>query len=191
MGLTPNPPNPLTFSSQFENNYFTETCSGSEAGSYLRLIDFVYHSTLGLRVIKKGRSYVEDLLERLQDNLLRHGAPERRLPVLPRTPCTPDLFLKEQTHILLETTEHGPPCTPEINFERANTRFAAERRGDNFKRFEGFHPKARTRISGPDGSVPKAPTACRPPRPMHHAHRINLRNPNSQKCAVVPRRARI
>ena len=35
------------------NNYFTEMCSGSEAGSYLRLIDFVYHSTLGLRVIKK------------------------------------------------------------------------------------------------------------------------------------------
>jgi len=28
-------------------------CSGSETGSYLRLIDFVYHSTLGLRVIKK------------------------------------------------------------------------------------------------------------------------------------------
>ena len=36
---------------QFENNYFTEMCSGSEAGSYLRLIDFVYHSTLGLRVM--------------------------------------------------------------------------------------------------------------------------------------------
>jgi len=30
-------------------------CSGSEAGSYLRLIDFVHHSTLGLRVIKKRR----------------------------------------------------------------------------------------------------------------------------------------
>jgi len=29
--------------------------SGSEAGSYLRLIDFVHHSTLGLRVIKKKR----------------------------------------------------------------------------------------------------------------------------------------
>jgi len=28
-------------------------CSRSEAGSYLRLIDVVYHSTLGLRVIKK------------------------------------------------------------------------------------------------------------------------------------------
>jgi len=30
-------------------------CSGSEAGSYLRLIDFVYHSTLGLRKIKKKK----------------------------------------------------------------------------------------------------------------------------------------
>jgi len=30
-------------------------CSGSEDGSYLRLIDFVYHSTLGLRVIKKKK----------------------------------------------------------------------------------------------------------------------------------------
>ena len=37
---------------QFGNNYFTEMCSGSEAGSYLRLIDCVYHST---RVIKKKR----------------------------------------------------------------------------------------------------------------------------------------
>ena len=39
-----------------ENNYFTEVSSDSEAGSYLRLIDFVYHSTLGLRVRKKKRS---------------------------------------------------------------------------------------------------------------------------------------
>ena len=38
---------------QFKNNYFTKMCSGSEAGSYSRLIDFVYHSTLGLRVIKR------------------------------------------------------------------------------------------------------------------------------------------
>ena len=28
---------------------------GSEAGSYLRLIHFVYHQTLGLRVIKKKK----------------------------------------------------------------------------------------------------------------------------------------
>jgi len=29
--------------------------SGSELGSYLRLINFVYHSTLGLREIKKKK----------------------------------------------------------------------------------------------------------------------------------------
>ena len=34
-------------------------CSGSEADSYLRLIDFVYHSTLGLRVIKKKKRRVQ------------------------------------------------------------------------------------------------------------------------------------
>ena len=33
----------------------TEMCSGSDAGSYLRLIEFVYHSTLGLSVIKKKK----------------------------------------------------------------------------------------------------------------------------------------
>ena len=36
-------------------NNFTEMCIGSEAGSYLRRMDFVYHSTLGLRVIKKKK----------------------------------------------------------------------------------------------------------------------------------------
>ena len=30
-------------------------CSGSETGSYLRRLDFVYHSTLGLSVIKKKK----------------------------------------------------------------------------------------------------------------------------------------
>ena len=34
---------------QSENTYFTEVCSVFEAGSYLRLIDVVYHSTLGMR----------------------------------------------------------------------------------------------------------------------------------------------
>jgi len=33
--------------------HLTEMCSGSEAGSYLRRIDFVYDSTLGFRVIMK------------------------------------------------------------------------------------------------------------------------------------------
>jgi len=34
-------------------------CSGSEAGSYLKLIDFVYNSTLGLTVIKKKKKKLE------------------------------------------------------------------------------------------------------------------------------------
>ena len=42
------------YCSQFQN-YFTETCSGSEAGSYLRLKGFVYHTTLGSRVMKKNK----------------------------------------------------------------------------------------------------------------------------------------
>ena len=36
----------------FKNNYLTKKCSGSEAGSYLRLL---HHSTLGVRVIKKKK----------------------------------------------------------------------------------------------------------------------------------------
>jgi len=36
-------------------NYFREMWSGFEVGSYLRLIDFVYHSNLGLREIKKKK----------------------------------------------------------------------------------------------------------------------------------------
>ena len=39
----------------FESNHFTDMCSGSEAGSYLRFKDFVYHLTLGSRVIKKKK----------------------------------------------------------------------------------------------------------------------------------------
>ena len=36
---------------------------GSEAGSYLRLMDSVYHSTLGLRVITKKKKAGEGYLE--------------------------------------------------------------------------------------------------------------------------------
>ena len=44
-------------------------CIGSEAGPYLRLIDFVYHSTLGLRVINKKRRFT--LETRTSDRLAR------------------------------------------------------------------------------------------------------------------------
>ena len=63
----------------------TKMCSGSEAGSYLRLIDFVYHSTLGLRVIKKRRgeetfdSFLAQSLPGVCSVLVQnHPASERR-----------------------------------------------------------------------------------------------------------------
>jgi len=66
-------------------------CSGSEAGSYLRLIDFVYHSTLGLRVIKKHKLA---LLMLTLDNSVAmlgyltmafgHGTPEQKCAAVPR-----------------------------------------------------------------------------------------------------------
>jgi len=43
-------------------------CSGSEAGSYLRLIDFAYHSTLGLRVKKKKKDKLIPLIFRTLDS---------------------------------------------------------------------------------------------------------------------------
>ena len=52
--LGPSSP-PVQVHLRVENNYFTEMYSGSEAGSYLRLTDFVYHSPIGLRVIKKKK----------------------------------------------------------------------------------------------------------------------------------------
>ena len=48
------------YNSQFENKCFTEMCSGSEVGSNLRPIDFLYHSTQDLREISKKRVYLSD-----------------------------------------------------------------------------------------------------------------------------------
>ena len=39
----------------YDVGWFVEMCSGSEAGSHVRLIDCVYHSTLGVRAIKKKK----------------------------------------------------------------------------------------------------------------------------------------
>jgi len=63
------PPGP-GFRVQCKNNCFTEMCSGSEEGSYLRLINFVYHSTLGVRVIKKKKQ-VQGSGFRVQDSGFR------------------------------------------------------------------------------------------------------------------------
>ena len=46
------PSSPPTLTS---HNYFTKVCSGPEKGSYSRFKDFVYHSTLVLRAMKKKK----------------------------------------------------------------------------------------------------------------------------------------
>ena len=51
-----------------------DICSGSEEGSYLRNIDFVHHSTLGLKVIKKKKDSTS--AGRKEESLIRrevHG----------------------------------------------------------------------------------------------------------------------
>ena len=54
--LTPKPQTLNPGSRRFEPTAGERVvCSGSEVGAYLRLIDIVYHSTLGLRVIKQRR----------------------------------------------------------------------------------------------------------------------------------------
>ena len=47
---------PFEMPAEVDRNYSTEICSGSKVGSHLRLIDFVNHSTLALRVIKERRT---------------------------------------------------------------------------------------------------------------------------------------
>ena len=60
------------------------TVWGSEAGSYLRLIDFVYHSTLGLRVITKKKITV--WLPRPSIGLEAAAAAPRPAPPAPPRP---------------------------------------------------------------------------------------------------------
>ena len=59
--------------------------SGSEAGSYSRLVDFVYHSTLGWRVMNKYRGV--DLGLEAEQERCRAGMPgsilRRSLPLEP------------------------------------------------------------------------------------------------------------
>ena len=49
--------------------------SGSEAGSYVRLIDFAYHSTLGLKGIKKKKRTCLDDVFSLSDSEILHPTP--------------------------------------------------------------------------------------------------------------------
>jgi len=79
-----------------QSGTFTEICSGSEAGSHLRLINCVYHSTLGLRVIKKKkhlRGEVDVLV--LRKAVSRDQAPPQRLSLVCKQPSIPSIPCKQ------------------------------------------------------------------------------------------------
>ena len=70
------PPSPR-FDGTSRVPYFIEMCSGSEAGSYLRH-SLLYHSTLGVRVIKKKKKVPENKIVRASDpgnEIVRASAP--------------------------------------------------------------------------------------------------------------------
>ena len=62
-------------------------CSGSEAVSYLRLIDFVYHPTLCLIVIKNKKKEDHPATERRARPLAGHADAEARRSVPTALPC--------------------------------------------------------------------------------------------------------
>ena len=63
-------------------------CSGSEAGSYLWLIDFVYHSTLGLRVVTVANAVtVSEIGVLLPNNQRQHRTLHAQKDVLPYALC--------------------------------------------------------------------------------------------------------
>ena len=115
-----------------------EMCSGSEAGSYSRLIDFVYHSTLGLRVIKKKRRSrarfrggdlaVWGLLLRL------HGRRHR----VRSSPFSHSNPLDGVEHVFLELTRFAPSkeseCLPPSSSHTGPVGFRKKRTGFRNKR---------------------------------------------------------
>ena len=74
-------------------------CGGSGAGSYLRLIDFVYHSTLGLRVIKKRRG---------AESRPASSPPAARSPPAEREFFIDNLLVR--IHLIIEMISVDQPC---------------------------------------------------------------------------------
>ena len=74
---------------EFDNNYFTESCSGSEAGSNLRPMDFEYHPTPGLGVIKKKKKKKKSA-----------GVPPYKKMSTPLGPPYPVRDLVESSHVV-------------------------------------------------------------------------------------------
>ena len=83
-------------------------CSGSEAGSYLRLIDFMHHSTLGLRVIKKTKKFGGDPRPKVR----RSKGSRRR-------------FERKPPHCLNGSTKNAPKNSRSSCVSGAGLRFGA------------------------------------------------------------------
>jgi len=93
---------------RYLDKYFTEICSGSEAGSYLRLIKFVRHSTLGLRVIKK-KKYLN--VEELGGDVVA-----RVVALAPRFVALGALFIEVGHLLLLVSLRFLQRCTARKRF---------------------------------------------------------------------------
>ena len=78
--------------------------TGSEAGSYLRLIDFVSHSTLGFRVIKKKRSNAWHQMTSSGRVFLRNTISHRELGP----------FFRNQATGVPRSLENAPPKDPTL-----------------------------------------------------------------------------
>jgi len=144
-----------------------EMCSGSEAGSHLRLIDFVYHSTLGVRVIKKRRGMsLGEAEEAGDETLVALDRPQHRI--------SPRIVLRR--------------------FRKVDVRLPGNR-NSNFHGARPVHapcrPEGRRIVVSRTTNPWPAETMCQ--QNMSVAPRIVLRRcvTISQKCAAVLRRARI
>ena len=63
-------------------------CSGSEAGSYSRLIDLVYHSTLGLKEIQKKKTQWKKKTQATHTACAPEPSRAPRRPLLQRAPLS-------------------------------------------------------------------------------------------------------
>ena len=99
-------------------------CNGSEAGSYLRPVDFVHHSSLGLRVVKKKRR----LLKPEHSNVQRFRG-----------------GLVFKAHRLCESLnsrfESNKEKEEELRLHAMESPSITEREGNTLKGFNDVHPK--------------------------------------------------
>jgi hypothetical protein len=123
-------------------------CSGSEAGSYLRLVDFVCHSTLGWRVIKKKKNPQLSTRQKgpaVVADQTRNPKPHTRNP----TPEIRNLKLETRISEAGPGSGAGPNPKPEALYPKPETRSPIP---------ETRHPKPYTRNPTPEIPNPRLST---------------------------------